>query len=99
MVVFLHVDNYLNKEDYRLCIYDLKWPWKETHFVKMNVCAMCRLPTNPKLLSHFFCRTDIDNNFQVLFNTKLFWCPRCMFAIYDHYPSDECQLCAVKSVA
>lgn len=93
MVIYLDVDKYLNKADYRMCIKEMKWPWKETHFVRVNKCFVCGLPTNPKLMRHFFRRTDINITFQQLINTKFFWCDKCMFAVYEHYPSDECEFC------
>lgn len=95
MPCYLDVDNYLNISDYRLCIHQLKWPWEETHFIKLNVCVMCHLPADPSLPRHFFCRTDTKITFRMLCDAKNFWCGYCMFAIYEHYPGDECQFCAV----
>lgn len=95
MVIYLDVDDYLHIEDYRLCINDARWPWKETHFVKLNFCFICGLLTNSRLPRHFFCRTDLKITFQMLCKTKHFWCLNCAYAIYEHYPSGECEFCVI----
>lgn len=95
MPTYLDVDNFLSKDDYRLCINDLKWPWKKTHFVKLNDCIMCHLPTDPSLPRHFSCRTDTSITFRILCEIKNFWCVSCKFAIYEHYPNDECHFCVI----
>lgn len=94
MVVYLDVDKYLNKGDYRLCLREAKWPWKETHFIKLSACFICKKRTNSKMPRHLCLRTDKKSTFKMILHAKHFWCQNCMFAIYEHYITDECNICA-----
>lgn len=90
MVVCLDIDRYLNKKDFRLCIFDCKWPWKTTHFLRSDQCFICHRSTNRKGPTHFIMLTD---NASIMLTYKWFWCKSCHYAIYEHYTEDECDFC------
>lgn len=86
----MDVDKFLTRQDFKNM--KLKWPWKLTHFVLLEKCFGCKSDvdgfTRP---SHFVLRS---HKISSLKRTPFFWCNNCgYFAIYIHYPSDECTYC------
>lgn len=88
MVAFLDVDTFLQRGDLEL-LRELKWPWEVTHFAKAAKCVNCGFLTLSAAPKHFV----VLNNEKIvmLLQYPFFWCQYCkIFAIYDHYTSDEC---------
>lgn len=91
MVVYMDIDRYLVKKDFRMLKY-LAWPWNETHFLLSEICYGCGhynvMKNKPK---HFVMN---QKNMRKLLRYDFFWCENCsVYTIYDHYTNDECELC------
>lgn len=90
----IDINKFLTKSDFIILIsMNLKWPWTSTHFIRADRCFGCGfLITNDETKPTHFIVTE--ENVKYMINFDFFWCPRCAsFAVYDHYPEDECEYC------
>lgn len=89
----MDVDCFLNKKKIRK-LKNKKWPWTLTHFILSGKCIASRYSTSydmPQKPLHFVMGCD---DLIKLLHSNFFWCQNCQeFTIYDHYPSDECEVC------
>lgn len=92
--VIMDVDKFLTKSDFIILIRThVRWPWVSTHFIRADRCFGCGVlifsdETKPR---HFIVTQE---NVKYLINFDFFWCTHCAsFAMYDHYPEDECEYC------
>ena len=93
MLKSLEIDKFLCKDDLIQClILGLVWPWSSTHFIKRTSCFNCGFLLDNNIPLHFQCEMNTEKIFFLL-NSPHFWCQSCEFAIYDHYPEDECKHC------
>lgn len=86
----MDVDRFLIKDDFHELITEVIWPWQITYFIIREECFGCHNQTNSNLPSHFIITKE---KIKYLFYVNIFWCQHCRFAIYDHYLSDECEIC------
>lgn len=96
MVVVMDVDCFINKKKIRM-LKNKKWPWNITHFILSDKCVACGYATSTtnaivtQKPHHFIM---VQNDMLTLLQSNFFWCQNCHeFAIYDHYPWDECEVC------
>lgn len=88
---YLDVDAFLTKEDFCLLKKSKKWPWKITHFILRTKCFQCQYSAVSTKPQHIIV---LDYEIIYLLSFNCFWCENCNNqAIYDHYPSDECEFC------
>lgn len=90
---YADVDKFLSKVDFiEMIRAHLKWPWSLTHFIFSSRCYGCGFQIVRGNRPLHFVLTD--NNVNNLLRYGLFWCPHCKyFAIYNHFPEDECEYC------
>lgn len=96
MVIFLDVDGFLRRSDFeQLLNNDLIWPWDTVHFILRTHCINCALVVNilPTQPQHIIIDLNFGYNVLILLEQSWFWCSNCTFALYDHYPQDECEYC------
>lgn len=95
MVIVIDVDMFFKRNDFiKYYKAKVRWPWRSTHFILRKNCIACGFTTNNEnsSLNHFVLpmkRVDL----LMLANSSIFWCSVCHYAIYDHYPEDECLFC------
>lgn len=92
MVVVIDVDTFFKRNDF-IHFYKakLQWPWDSTHFILQNWCIHCDTSINitNSVVEHFVLPMNFDD-FKKLYNSSFMWCKFCEYAIYDHFPEDEC---------
>lgn len=89
MVIKTDVDFFFKKSDLKKFFKDKNvWPWQSTHFILQKECYSCgaRKENN---VNHFVLPMKL-NDIKMLIQSSFFWCDVCDYAIYDHYPEDEC---------
>ncbi|ABF70558.1 hypothetical protein [Trichoplusia ni ascovirus 2c] len=74
-----------------------QWPWDETHFVRRAYCVSCKNPSPiPLNYPEHFVIVGKENVLKKLIGESIFayyFCINCPYAVYDHYPKDECEVC------
>lgn len=90
MPAFMDIDKFIKRNDLRS---EFEWPWTWTHFIISERCIVCGFHSSSgSLPRHFVCHKSYV---KLLLHFNWFWCTGCLdSAIYDHYPTDECQYCS-----
>ncbi|CAG9782423.1 unnamed protein product [Diatraea saccharalis] len=95
MVIYADIDKVLNFDDFMdFYIYDLKWPWTETHFIINEYCYECGQYVNRSSRIGHFSVIMTRIHVKKILLSSYFWCNYCHYSVYDHYTTDECILCA-----
>lgn len=96
MVIFADIDRFLNKNYLKYILKkELKWPWPSTHFILRDKCFICGVYSSsfekPK---HII--VDMNNKLNIIWwlENSVSFCHICNYLLYDHYPTDECIICA-----
>lgn len=98
METIADIDTFLDKGlFYHILTNNLTWPWKKTHFLIRFNCFICEkdvidLHNRPQ---HIIADMNIRDNIIYFLDSSEFWCSFCGFAVYDHYPKDECDYCCL----
>jgi hypothetical protein len=97
MVIFADVDRLLNKNYLKYILKkELMWPWPATHFTLRNKCLICGVvyPSSFRKPKHVI--IDMNNKLNIiwLIENSVFFCHICNYLLYDHYLTDECEICA-----
>lgn len=90
MVDVIDVDRFFQKSDFEIYFNNkLKFPWPVTHFILQKQCFYCGAKIKNAIIYHFALVMKSDD-VKMLLESSFFWCKNCNYAIYDHYPEDEC---------
>ena len=90
--VNMNVNKYLSKIDFRISLrMNCVWPWPVTHFVRRDVCYMCRTTVDSGR-EHMVVTLDKVKRAQLL-EEPSFWCERCTYCLYRHLQPDDCDYC------
>lgn len=96
MQAIADIDTFLDKSlFYHILTNNLRWPWEETHFIIRHYCFNCKevvvdLHNWPR---HIVADMNIPENMIYFIDSTELWCSYCEFALYDHFPKDECTYC------